>query len=315
MVFYFGSFSQRTVKGRCSLEFRGKEIRVRGKLVRIASLDAEGFIFLKDPEAALVGLRHSKGGADIFTFMQSLAETAPKYKYLMEWDNLAALPVSSYDHWITKQINFKVRNKVKKAIKSGIVTREVSLDDDLLRGIQAIYNESPIRQGRKFWHYGKDLETLRKVKSTYLDQSVFIGAYLEDNLVGFAKLVLDDDRNQAGLMHILAMIQHRDKAPTNALLAQAVRSCADRGISYLTYANFSYGKKQNSALAEFKRHNGFQKIELPRYYVPLNASGRIALKLGLHHDFIDMIPEPVAATYRKIRSVWYAGKFAGQETA
>ena len=36
-------------------------------------------------------------------------------------------------------------------------------------------------------------------------------------------------------MHILSMVSHRDKAPTNALIAQAVRSCADRSIPHLVY--------------------------------------------------------------------------------
>jgi len=26
----------------------------------------------------------------------------------------------------------------------------------------AIFNESPTRQGRKFWHYGKDFATVKK---------------------------------------------------------------------------------------------------------------------------------------------------------
>ena len=92
---------------------------------------------------------------------------------------------------------------------------------------------------------------------------------------------------QAGLMNIVSMIQHRDKAPTNALMAQAIRSCADRGISNLWYANMSYGKKQlESALADFKRHNGFQKVDLPRYYVPLTVVGRVALRLSLHHNAV-----------------------------
>ena len=44
-------------------------------------------------------------------------------------------------------------------------------------------------------------------------------------------------------MQIVSMVGHQDKAPTNALIAQAVRSCAERGIPYLWYANMSYGKK------------------------------------------------------------------------
>lgn len=109
-------------------------------------------------------------------------------------------------------------------------------------------------------------------------------------------------------MHIVAMIRHRDKAPTNALLAQAVRSCAERGIPYLVYLNFSYGKKQRDSLSDFKERNGFQRIDLPRYYVPLTCTGRIALRLGLHHRFVDYLPESVAAKLRGLRKSWYNRK-------
>ena len=58
---------------------------------------------------------------------------------------------------------------------------------------------------------------------------------------------------QAGMMHIVSMIRHRDKAPTNALVAEAVRSCANRGISFFGAAsNFAYGKKERSSLSDFK---------------------------------------------------------------
>jgi hypothetical protein len=212
------------------------------------------------------------------------------------------------------QIDFKVRNKVRKAEKSGVVSREVPYDDAFVRGISAIYNESPVRQGKRFWHYGKDLEAVRRMNGTFLDRSIFIGAFFQDDLIGFVKLVSDEDRGQAGLMQIVSMIGHRDKAPTNALIAQAIRSCADRGISHLWYANFSYGKKQPDSLADFKRHNGFQKVDVPRYYVPLTVAGRMALRLGFHHGISDRIPEPVARTYRRIRSLWYARTLPCQES-
>ena len=189
----------------------------------------------------------------------------------------------------------------------------MTFDDAYVRGIHAIYNESPIRQGKPFWHFGKDLETVRKMNATFMDRSIFIGAFFEGSLIGFVKLVFDEDRNQAGLMQIVSMMGHQDKAPTNALIAQAVRSCAERGIPYLWYANMSYGKKQEDGLADFKRHNGFQKIELPRYYVPLTIAGRMALRMGLHRSMTDWIPEPVAATYRKIRKQWYAKSPPGRE--
>ena len=297
------------------MEVFGKEIRIRGKLIRIAFLDAEGYRFLEDPEVALEYLRSCRSRIDLFTFIQKLSDTSPKFHHPMEWDNMAALRVSSFDDWMKHQIDFKARNKVRKAEKNGVVVREVPLDDTLVRGITAIYNECPIRQGKRFWHYGKDFEAVRQMNGTFLDQSIFIGAFFQDNLIGFVKLVSDENRDQAGLMQIVSMIQHRDKAATNALIAQSVRSCADRGISHLWYANFSYGKKQPDSLADFKRHNGFQKVDLPRYYIPLTVAGRITLRLGLHNSTAEWIPEPLAARFRKIRSLWYAKKFPGFENA
>jgi hypothetical protein len=297
------------------VEVCGKEVRIGGKLIRIAYLDGEGYQFLEDPEAALEILRRSKKRIDLFTFIQKVSDTTPHFNYPMELDNLAVLPISTFDEWMTNKIDFKVRNKIRKAAKNGVVIKEVPLDENLIRGISGIYNESPIRQGRRFRHYSMDLDSLRKMKSTFLDRSIFIGAFLEENLIGFIKLVADEERKQAGLMHILSMIRHRDKAPTNALIAQAVRSCADRGISYLWYANFSYGNKQRDTLADFKRHNRFEKVELPRYYVPLSLAGRAALRLGFHHGVLDWVPESIASRYRKIRSLWYAKRFPGVESA
>lgn len=297
------------------MEVCHKEIRIRGRLIRIAFVDGEGYQFLEDPEVALALIRRSGMRIDLFTFIQKLSDASPKYSYTMELDNMAVLRVLSFDEWMQHQIDFKVRNKVRKAEKSGVVVREVPFDAALVQGISAIYNESPIRQGKRFWHYGKDLEAVRRMNGTFLDRSTFIGAFFQDNLIGFVKLVNDEDGSQAGLMQIVSMIRHRDKATTNALIAQAVRSCAERGVSYLWYANFSYGKKRHDSLADFKRHNGFQKVDVPRYYVPLTVTGRIALRLNLQHSMSDRIPEVVASAYRRIRSFWYAKKFTGLEGA
>ena len=298
----------------------GKRMAVDGRFIRIARMDAEGYSFLEDPGAAIAALRQSRPRADIFTFVQKLSDPTPRYSYSMESDNLAAIPVSTYDHWLTKQINFKVRNKIRKAMKTGVVVRELPYDDFFVDGISEIYNESEIRQGKRFWHYGKDREAVRKMNGTYMDQTIFLGAVFEDKLIGFAKLVMNEDKSQAGLMQIVSMMKHRDKAPTNGLIAQAVQACADRGIPYLWYANFSYGRKQIDSLAEFKKHNGFEKIEVPRYYVPLTIVGRVALRLGLHHKAIDWVPESVTTAFRKARSAWYgrrSGSIAnvGQSTA
>jgi hypothetical protein len=198
---------------------------------------------------------------------------------------------------------------VRRGEKKGVVVREVPFDDELVRGIWEIYNESPVRQGRPFPHYGKDIDTLWKMKATFLESSIFIGAFLDGKLIGFVKLTVDDTQSQAGVMHILGMIQHRDKAATNGLIAQAVRSCADRGISRLAYANFAYGNKVRSSLSDFKKNNAFQRVDLPRYYVPITRWGAMAFRLGLHRRLAERVPEPVAAKLRDLRDRWYQRRF------
>ncbi len=284
------------------MEVCGRELRIRGALIRIGFIDGEGYQFLDDPEAALEAVRSCGARVDLFTFIQRLSDTSPKYAYKMEWDNMAALRVSSFDDWMKHQIDFKVRNKIRKAEKNGLVVREVPFDDAFVHGISAIYDESAVRQGKRFWHYGKDIEAVRRMNGTFLDRSIFIGAFFQDDLIGFVKLVSDENRGQAGLMQIVSMIHHRDKAPNNALIARAVRSCAERGISHLWYANFSYGNKQRDSLADFKRYNGFQKVDLPRYYVTLTTAGRMAMHLRLQHGIAYRIPESVASRYRRIRN-------------
>jgi hypothetical protein len=37
--------------------------------------------------------------------------------------------------------------------------------------------------------------------------------------------------------------------------------------------------------------NGFKKFPINRYYVPLSGKGSIAIKLGLHQDAKDALPE------------------------
>jgi hypothetical protein len=290
-------------------EISGKAIAIRGRIIRIGRIDGDKFKFLDDPESLIAGLRKSNTRIDLFTFMQGLPESPPKYSYPMEWDNLAVLSVSTFEQWWNDRLGFKARNKAKQAEKKKVVIREVPFDDSLLRGIWEIYNETPVRQGRPFPHYGKDIETVRAMSGTFLDTSVFIGAYFADELIGFIKLTMDDSQTQAGILHIVSMIKHRDKAPTNALVAQAVRSCADRNIPYLVYSNFAYGKKQTSTLSDFKERNGFERVNLPRYYVPLTPLGWLTLKLGLHRQIADYLPEAVLSKALEFRDSWYNRKF------
>ena len=287
----------------------GRDVAIQGGLIRIASLDGDKYRFLDDPERMIEALRRSGKRVDIFTFLQRLPETSPKYSYPMEWDNFATIRIKSFEDWWENQLGFKARNKAKQAVKRGVELREMPLDDTLVRGIWEIYNESPMRQGKPFRHYGKDLATVRREAATFLESSIWIGAVYCQKLIGFIKLTMDETCTQAGLMNIVSMISHRDKAPTNALVAQAVRSCAERGVSYMVYSNFSYGNKLRDSLSDFKERNGFQKIDVPRYYVPLTHLGRLAVRYRLYRKLSERVPEPIAMRLREWRRAWYEKRF------
>ena len=245
---------------------------------------------------------------DLFTFIQRLPATTPEYNYPMEWDNVAAMPISTFEHWWTRQIDGKTRNMVRRSEKKGLVIREVTFDDALVKGIWEIYNECPVRQGRPFPHYGKNIEAVRQISGTFLDSSVFIGALFGEKLVGFVKLTVDATRSQAAVMHIISLVEHRDKAPMNALIAASVKACERRAIPYLVYSKFSYWKKQRDGLSAFKERNGFRRFDVPRYYVPLTRFGGFAFHLGLQHGILGTIPEPLVVALRQFRQTWHEGK-------
>jgi len=291
------------------INVRDREILVEGRILRIAQPHGDRYRFLDDPARIIGALRGCGVRVDLFTFAQRLPESEPQFSYEFEWDNLAVLPITTFEDWWTKELGFKARNKAKQAEKNGVMLREVPFDDALVEGIREIYNECPIRQRRRFPHYGKDFETVRREEATFLDSSIFIGAYSEDKLIGFVKLVPDETGAQAGLMNIISMIKHRDKVPQNALIAHAVRACATRGIRHLVYSRFDYGKKEHDGLRDFKQRNGFRRVDTPRYYVPLTPLGWAAFRLGLHHNMSERIPESIAMRLRDLRAGWYERKY------
>jgi hypothetical protein len=287
----------------------GREVRVEGRVLHIARPHGDRYRFVSDPATIIRGLRECGMRVDIFTFAQKLPNAERQFSYSSEPDNCAVLPVSTYDNWWTKQIRNKTRNEVRLSEKKGVTVREVPFDDALIAGIRNIYNECPIRQRRRFPHYGKDIATVRRENVTFVDSSIFIGAFFEGALIGFIKLVPDETCTQAGLMSILSMVKHRDKAPQNALIACAVRACASRGIGYLVYSKFDYGNRRDDGLRKFKEHNGFQRFETHRYYVPLTQLGSAAFRLGFHHSLGERLPEGFTDYLRELRGAWYGRRY------
>jgi len=201
------------------INLNGTAILVSGRVITFGEIKDEYWLetsSIGDPKRMIKAIKDNGANIDIFKFSQKLPETLPKYNYFVQWDNVAALEVSTFDNWWTKQINDKTRNMVRKAKKKGVDVRITEFDDSFIEGIADIYNETPIRQGRPFLHYGKDIDTVRIENSSFSDRSTFLGAYYDDELIGFVKLVRTDE--VVGMMQILSKIKDRDKPRHPAFL-------------------------------------------------------------------------------------------------
>jgi hypothetical protein len=280
------------------VEIDGQNYCVTGRLVKVVTLEEEWYEDINNPRRVIRSLADLNFGCDIFTFWQRVPETEPKYNYFTEWESLAVLPVKTFDHWWNRQANTKTRNMIRKSQKAGVEVREAAFDDNFIRGMVDIFSEAPVRQGFRFWHYGKDFETVKREFSQFLFREDLIGAYYQGELIGFAMLA---NAGRFGLVGMfLGKMKHRDKATNNALIAKMVELCEKRRLSYLVYTTW-----RETSLVDFKRHSGFQEMRVPRYFVPLTSKGRLALKLGFHRGLRDNVPGVIKNPLKKLRRQWY----------
>ena len=224
---------------------------------------------------------------DIFTFLERRwccpIMNLPD-NWVKENDNVALLEVKDYQTWF-RDVGKKTRNMIRKAEKSGVKVMVVDPSDKLAEGIWKIYNETPIRQERAFPHFGEPLETVTSNLYENADRSTFIGAYLGEELVGYIQLIYGDD--VAVISQILSMQKHWDKSLNNALLAKAVEICSSKGQRWLMYGRIG----NHPSLDRFKENNGFVKFSIARIYIPLTLKGRTAIRLGLHRELKDALPQ------------------------
>jgi hypothetical protein len=280
------------------LEIAGQTYTISRNPVNIVRLEDEWYEDVRDPLSVIDTLAHSSGfRPDIFTFWQRLPDVEPQYPFYLHWEEIAVLPIKSYDHWWNQQIKSRIRGLIRKTEKEGIEIREVPFDDDFVRGMTEIFNSAPIRQGRRSWHYGKSFATIKEQFSQFVHRETMIGAYLNDELIGF--VMLGDAGKFRITGEIIASDKHRDKAINNALVAKSVEICARERSPYLVYFFWS-----DDSLAEFKRRCGFEKVKVPRYFVPLTLQGRLALKLGWHRGWKEVVPPSFKARLKKWRRAW-----------
>jgi hypothetical protein len=286
----------------CTIE--GREVISIGRHLRIAMLNEEEWLegeSVADPKRFVNALRASGLPADIFAFSGAIGAMPIDGSIQFETENWAVIRTHNYEAW-WEGLPQEARKNVRRAAKKGIEVRSATLDDEFATGIKAIYDETPIRQGRKFWHYGKDLDIVKRENATYLDRCELLGAYYFGQLVGFVKFVYVGDA--ARIMQILCLNAHQDKRPIFALISKSVEICHKKGLKYFIYGKFTYGRKTDTSITEFKRRLGFEQKDFRRYYVPLSLRGRIALKLGTHKGWLELLPPTLYSTLLKIRTWW-----------
>lgn len=286
------------VKIEC-IDICGQTYAIANGPVTVMSLEDDWFEDVVDPEAVIEALKKNAGfRPDIFTFWQRPPDVQPKHPFHVEWEELAVLPVKSHDHWWNHQIKSRTRNQIRKAEKEGLVVKEAAYDDDFVRGMTAIFNETPVRQGRKFWHYGKDFQTVKKQFSRCIHREDMIGAYYQNELVGF--IMMGNAKRYGVTTQIISAIKHRDKSTNTALIAKAVELCEAKRLPYLVYLFWG-----DDSLTEFKRRCGFERMRIPRYFVPLTHKGGLALKLGFRRGWKELLPKQLKASLKTLSSRWY----------
>jgi hypothetical protein len=246
--------------------------------------------------------KHTGLCADIFTFSQKFADPTPRFPFYYEWESIAAIPITSFSNWWNNGVSRDLRKDVRRASKRGVEVRRVVFSDDFVRAIMNIYDEKPIRQGRRFWHYKKGFDAVKQENASYLERSDFLGAFCGDEMIGFLKIVYVD--HIARLMQIISKDSHRAKRPMNALIAKAVEICATKNCTHLTYGKYRYDHGADSVTA-FKHRNGFKEILVPKYYVPLTTKGSMALRLRIHHGVKALVPDFLLRSLKRTRAVIY----------
>lgn len=276
----------------------GKRFYCLGKFIKVCGLADAWYEDVHDPLSIVSSLKKGTHGAHLFTFFQRPPHTDQLFSYYIEPYPVSVIKITSYEDWWTISIQKNTRQAVKKAQKKGVEIRVENFDDNFIRGISQIYNETPIRMGKRFPHYNDSLEKVREENGTFSDRSIFLGAYYNTELIGFTKIVFE--RDFADILQHLSKMAHRDLYPSNALLAKAIEVCAERHVGYL-----AYGEWDSSGLGDFKRHNGFSEMVLPKYYLPINWVGSIALKLKLHRRLSSWLPKNIIPFLKKARLKWH----------
>ena len=295
------------MKGRLrsvpALRVDDRTIRVTGRFIRHAAVHDQLYLengIVSNPAATIDAIRKWDAQVDVFEFIQLFTDPDPKYAYRYEMDNLAVMPITDYEAWLSQTIKKDVKENLRRSRRDGVEVRCCDHNLGFAQAVKRLYDQIPLRQGRPFWHHGKDAETILAESGHYRDRSEFIGAFVGDELIGFLKMVYVG--SYAKTMYVITNDRHFRLRPANALIAKAVEVCAAKGIRYFNYGQYEYPGKANSSLTTFKARHGFRRFDFPKYYVPLTFKGRVYIYFGLHRGFRRLLPNRVLSGLLAARS-------------
>jgi len=290
-----------------ALAVNGEKLFASGRWLKMAHVRAEEMMEkeLENPELYIEKLKldgRNALKADIFTFVQKLPATHPKYPYPMEWESVAAIQLGSFKEW-WEGLPQETRKNVRRSQRRGVAVRITEWSDDLIQGIRQVNDDTPLRQGMPNAYYGKSFEQTKERYGEFIGRCDFICAYFGDELIGFLHLVYRGEI--ASILNLTTKPSHFDKRPANALVAKAAEICEAKGISHISYGLYNYGNKRDNPLRDFKIRNGFTEILVPRYFVPLTLWGAMCMKVKVHRGIIGILPHRVITIGLGARSRWY----------
>lgn len=100
----------------------GVDIVSRGRLLRTAEIFDEYWLpqdSIPDPTLLVAELKRGNTFADVFTFTHKVPDCKPMHPYRYLWDNVAVLPISSYEAWFKEQIPATTRRHIRASEKKG----------------------------------------------------------------------------------------------------------------------------------------------------------------------------------------------------
>ena len=160
------------------IDILDNEIHVQGRTLRIAQSHGDRYRFLDDPRPVIDELRESGRTGGFVHFRPKAYQTVSRNS--PTWLNGTILPCCPYRRLrIGGQSKLDSRPGTKRSRQRRTVSwcgRCLSTTRWLPGSMKSTMNARSGRDGA-FPHYGKNFETVRREEATFLDSSIFIGAF------------------------------------------------------------------------------------------------------------------------------------------